>query len=104
MTVSTLFRGKTASSQNPFGSRTRFYAALFFPVFGLVGIVLGGRRNKKFKLRLTTLLMGFILLLSFVGCGGGAPTLTTPVGNFQITVTAASATVQANTQITLTVQ
>jgi hypothetical protein len=46
---------------------------------------------------------GAVVLLSFAGCGGGNR-ITTPAGNYQLTVTAASTTVQASTTVTLTVK
>jgi hypothetical protein len=48
--------------------------------------------------------MGLVALLSFAGCGAGFRDITTPPGTYQITVTAASTTVQASTPVTLTVQ
>jgi uncharacterized repeat protein (TIGR01451 family) len=86
------------------GEPPRFFAAMLFPVLGMVGIVLSGRKNKKVRLRLAMAVIGIITLLAFVGCGGGAQHITTPSGTFPITVTAATTTVQATTQITLTVQ
>jgi uncharacterized lipoprotein YmbA len=47
--------------------------------------------------------VGAMALLSFAGCGG-AHRITTPAGNYQLTVTAAATTVQATTTVTLTVK
>jgi hypothetical protein len=44
------------------------------------------------------------MLLSFAGCGGGLHSPVTPAGTYQLTVTAATATVQASTPVTLNVQ
>ena len=85
------------------GSKPPLYAALFFPVFGLVAIALGGRKSRNARLRLAMVVIGAVGLLSFAGCGGGHR-ITTPAGNYQLTVTAASTTVQANTTVTLSVQ
>jgi hypothetical protein len=104
LTVATSKDATLAKSQAfDFGDNTRLYAAWFFPVVGLVGIAVGGRKNKKARMRLVLVLMGIVMLLSFAGCGG-AHRITTPPGNYQLTVTAATATVQANTQVTMTVQ
>jgi hypothetical protein len=105
MTVNTSHNGHTSvSAQNSVKRKAPFYAALFFPVFGLVGIAVSGRKNKKNRLRLALLLMGLIALLSFAGCGSGLQGANTPAGTYQITVTATSATAQASTPVTLTVQ
>src|SRR5258707_3188869 len=85
------------------GNSRHFYAAWFFPVLGLVGIAVSGRKNKKARMRLALLLMGIVMLLSFAGCGG-AHRITTPAGNYQSTVTAATTTRPAPTQVTMTVQ
>ena len=93
------------TTANVSGNGPRFLAALIFPVLGLVGMALSGRKkNRRPRLRLAMAAIGVMTLLAFVGCGGGAQRITTPPGNYQITVTAATTTVQATTQITLTVQ
>jgi hypothetical protein len=86
------------------GSNPPLYAALLFPVLGLVGIGLGGRKGRKTRLRMAMVFAGAVMLLSFAGCGGGGHGITTPAGTYQLTVTAATATVQASTTVTLTVQ
>jgi hypothetical protein len=87
-----------------FGGKPPLYAALFFPVIGLVGIALGGRKARKTRLRFAMVFVGAAALLSFAGCAGGLQGPVTPAGSYQITVTAASATVQASTPVTLNVQ
>jgi hypothetical protein len=84
------------------GQSPRFLAGLFLPVFGFVGLCLGGRSKKKLKVRLALAFVGMVALLSFAGCSG-MQGITTPAGSYQITVTAATSTVQATTQVTLTV-
>jgi len=85
------------------GPKPRLYAMLGFPVFGLVALAFGGRKSSKRRLRLALVFVGMVSLLMLAGCGG-SNRLTTPKGNFSITVTAATATVQATTQVSLTVQ
>ncbi|HET9284383.1 MAG TPA: hypothetical protein VFR24_20715, partial [Candidatus Angelobacter sp.] len=94
------------SSQNFSGPNPRLYAALMFPALGFVAMVFGGRKNKKNRkprLRLAFAFAGLAMLMALVGCGGLHRT-TTPDGTFSITVTAATTTVQATTQVNLTVQ
>ncbi len=104
MTITTSNHSSNAvTGQNFDGKPPRFLAALFLPVLGFVGICLGGRSNKKLRVRLALAVVGMVTLMTFAGCGG-VHGITTPAGNYQITVTAATATVQATTQVTLTVQ
>jgi hypothetical protein len=91
------------TSQRFDGPNPRLYAALAFPALGLVAIVFSGRRSRKTKLRLTFAFAGMMMLLALAGCGGPHG-VSTPTGNFSITVTGATTTVQATTQVTLTVQ
>jgi uncharacterized repeat protein (TIGR01451 family) len=82
------------------------YAALLFPVIGLVSLAAAGRRGKKNRMRLVMFLGGLLVLMALFGCGG-TPHNGTPIGQFTITVTATSAgnsTVTASTQVTVTVQ
>jgi hypothetical protein len=103
MTVHTSGGHAVLKAQNTNVTRKApLYAALFFPVFGLVGITLGGRKGKKNRLRFAMLMIALVAVLSFAGCGG-VPGITTPAGTYQLTVTAASATVQVDTPVTLTV-
>ncbi|HEY2393857.1 MAG TPA: hypothetical protein VGK22_21970 [Candidatus Angelobacter sp.] len=106
MTVNTSGNGHNAlvGQNTGVGRKSPLYAALIFPVLGFVGIAFGGRKSKKNRMRLAILLMGLVALLSFAGCGAGFRDITTPPGTYQITVTAASTTVQASTPVTLTVQ
>jgi hypothetical protein len=104
MTVTTSNGASNAiSGMNMDGGKPLLYAALLFPVFGLVAMALGGRRSRKPRLRLAMVVVGAMALLSFAGCGG-AHRITTPAGNYQLTVTAAATTVQATTTVTLTVK
>jgi len=105
MTLSTSGNPSNAVSGQLFGpgSAPPVYA-LLLPVLGLLGIVATGRK-KKTRLRLALVFAGVMTLLTFAGCGGGGlHGITTPAGNYTITVTAATTTVQATTQVTLTVQ
>jgi uncharacterized repeat protein (TIGR01451 family) len=83
------------------GSTPPYYAALL-PLLGMLGFAMTGRK-KKARLRLALVFAGLMTLMSFVGCGG-AHGITTPAGTYTITVTAATTTVQASTQVTLSVQ
>ncbi|HZD96214.1 MAG TPA: hypothetical protein VE133_18275, partial [Candidatus Sulfotelmatobacter sp.] len=104
MTISTSSGESNRVTGKVFGGDSpRFFATLFFPVLGLVGIGLSGRRNRKTRLRFAMAVIGLLTLLTLVGCGGGNR-ITTPVGSYQITVTAATTTVQATSQVTLAVQ
>jgi len=94
---------RTARNAGP-GSKSPFYAALFFPVFGMVGIAFSGRRGRKARLRFALVVIGALALLSFAGCAGGLHGVATPPGTYQLTVTASSATVQVSTPVTLSVQ
>jgi len=105
MTVTTS-NGKSAVAglNFDFGGKPPLYAALFFPVLGLVGIALSGSKARKTRLRFAMVFVGAAALLSFAGCGGGLHGPVTPAGTYQVTVTAASATVQASAPVTLNVQ
>jgi hypothetical protein len=101
----TTSNGKTisATAQNFGKGKAPFYAAMFLPVFGLVGIAFSGRKGRKARLRFAMVVIGAVALLSFAGCGG-AHGITTPAGSYHLTVTAATTTVQASTPVTLNVQ
>jgi hypothetical protein len=107
MTITTSnHQSNVISGQNHIdGSKPPAYAALLFPVFGVTIIVLGGSMNRKTRkrLRLAMVFAGALALLAFAGCGG-TNGITTPKGSYQLTVTAASTTVQATTTVTLNVQ
>ena len=88
------------------GSSGPMYAALLFPVLGLVSLAAAGSRGKKNRMRLLMFLGSMIVLMALFGCGG-SPHKGTPIGAFPITVTATSAanpTVTASTQVVVTVQ
>ena len=106
MTITTSnHAANTVTGQNFDSSKPpRFLAALFLPVLGFMAICVGGRSNRKLRVRLALAVVGMVTLLTFAGCGGGAQGITTPAGSYNITVTAATTTVQATTQVTLTVQ
>jgi uncharacterized repeat protein (TIGR01451 family) len=93
----------TARNAGP-GSRAPMYAALFFPVFGMVGIAFSGRRGRKARMRLALVVIGALALLSFAGCASGLRGIATPAGNYQLSVSAAAGTVQVSTPVTLSVQ
>jgi hypothetical protein len=93
----------TARNAGP-GSRAPMYAALFFPVFGMVGIAFSGRRGRKARMRLALVVIGALALLSFAGCASGLRGIATPPGNYQLSVSAAAGTVQVSTPVTLSVQ
>jgi uncharacterized repeat protein (TIGR01451 family) len=94
--TSLAFNSSTSALRKP-----RFYAALVFPVFGVVGIAFGGR--EKTRLRLMMSLMGLIVLFGSIGCGG-LQGLQRPAGAYQITVTATSASAQVSVPVTLTIR
>ena len=93
----------TARNAGP-GSRAPMYAALFFPVFGMVGIAFSGRRGRKARMRFALVVIGALALLSFAGCASGLRGIATPAGNYQLSVSAAAGTVQVSTPVTLSVQ
>jgi hypothetical protein len=103
LTISTAGNGSNAISGWNFGpgSTPPFYAFLL-PVLGLLGLAATGRK-KKTRLRLALVFAGVMTLLTFAGCGG-AHGIVTPAGSYTITVTASTTTVQASTQVTLSVQ
>jgi uncharacterized repeat protein (TIGR01451 family) len=105
MTVTTSNgNGSVAGLKFDFGGKPPLYAALLFPVLGLVGIALSGSKTRKTRLRFAMVFVGAAMLLSFAGCGGGLHGPLTPAGTYQLTVTAASTTVQASAPVTLNVQ
>jgi fimbrial isopeptide formation D2 family protein len=105
MTVTTSNgNGSVAGLKFDFGGKPPLYAALLFPVLGLVGIALSGSKTRKTRLRFAMVFVGAAMLLSFAGCGGGLHGPLTPAGTYQLTVTAASTTVQASAPVTLNVR
>src|SRR5205807_820574 len=90
MAVSATAGATAALPQGP-GIAPPFYAVLV-PILGLLGLGVAGKKGKAARLRLAMLLAGLVMLLTFVGCGGGGFQQTgTPAGSFQITVSATSA-------------
>jgi hypothetical protein len=104
--VFTTNSGTSSVLSRGIGITSPFYAALF-PILGLVGLLgIKGRKDKSARLRLAMLLAGLLVLMTFVGCGGGSFKQTgTPAGTFQITVSATSASTgqSASTVVNLTV-
>jgi uncharacterized repeat protein (TIGR01451 family) len=104
MTVTTT---QSARLGTPLGGRSGpMYAALLFPVLGLVSLAAAGSRGKKNRMRLVMFLGSLLLLMAMFGCGG-SPHNGTPLGAFPIKVTATSTanpTVTATTTVTVTVQ
>jgi uncharacterized repeat protein (TIGR01451 family) len=94
----------TARSSDGPRHRSPLYAALLFPVFGIVGIAFSGRRGRKPRMRFALVVIGALALLSFAGCGSGLHGIVTPAGNYQLSVSASSSTTQVSTPVTLTVQ
>ena len=105
MTITTSNGRTVAAARNSgMSGRSPLYAALLFPVFGMVGIAFSGRRGRKARLRFALVVIGALALLSFAGCGSGLHGIVTPAGNYQLSVSASSATVQVSTPVTLSVQ
>jgi hypothetical protein len=107
MTVTTSSgKAVAATARNSDGPRHRspLYAALLFPVFGIVGVAFSGRRGRKPRMRFALVVIGALALLSFAGCGSGLHGIVTPAGNYQLSVSASSSTTQVSTPVTLTVQ
>jgi uncharacterized repeat protein (TIGR01451 family) len=105
MTITTSNGRTVAAARNSgMSSRSPLYAALLFPVFGMVGIAFSGRRGRKARLRFALVVIGALALLSFAGCGSGLHGIVTPAGNYQLSVSASSATVQVSTPVTLSVK
>lgn len=105
MTITTSNGRTVAAARNSgMSGRSPLYAALLFPVFGMVGIAFSGRRGRKARMRFVLVVIGALALLSFAGCASGLHGIVTPAGNYQISVSAASATVQVSTPVTLSVQ
>jgi len=82
------------------------YAALLFPVVGLIGVGFAGRKRKGLRMRLTMMLMGLLLLAALAGCGGSP--VRTPAGQSTITVTgtanSATGPVTGTATVSLTVR
>jgi uncharacterized repeat protein (TIGR01451 family) len=105
MTVTTSNSKSAVAGLNfDFGGKPPLYAALLFPVLGLVGIALSGSKARKTRLRFAMVFVGAAMLLSFAGCAGGLRGPVTPAGTYQLTVTGATTTVQASAPVTLNVQ
>jgi uncharacterized repeat protein (TIGR01451 family) len=111
MTVMTLPHGSSLIPSMPSIKRTGpLYAAVLFPVFGLLAIGGSRPRNRKKWLRIGLTFGLFMALLALAGCGGaprGIQTFTN-AGTFNITVLGTADTpdgpVQGSATVTLTVQ
>jgi hypothetical protein len=105
MTITTSNGRTVAAAKNSgMSGRSPLYAALLFPVFGMVGIAFSGRRGRKARMRFVLVVIGALALLSFAGCASGLHGIVTPAGNYQLSVSAAAGTVQVSTPVTLSVQ
>ena len=88
--------------------KTVLYAALMFPVMGIMLLGFAGKDRKTKWARMLVLLIVASFSLTISSCAGGAnrhrnPNATPP-STYSITVTAANATSQAQTQVTIIVQ
>jgi hypothetical protein len=88
------------------GRAAPMFAALLFPLIGLVSISSGRKKSRKNLLRTIGIFGGLMLLIALMGCGGRNSN-GTPIGSFPLQVTATSSatpSVQASATVTLTVQ
>src|SRR5262249_42883677 len=77
--------------------------AVVFPLLGLVGLGVGGRKSRRARLRPLRLFAGLWLLLALWACGGHYVS-GTPKGVSRVTVTAPGTNAQATARVNLTVQ
>ncbi|MBZ5530010.1 MAG: DUF11 domain-containing protein [Acidobacteriia bacterium] len=106
MTITTSGRssGIVVQSRNtPWRPTAPFYS-LLLPAMGFAFVTLGAKKDRRRALRGLAIFAVMAFLIVLAGCGGGPHGIVTPAGTYQITVTAVTPTVQANTNITLTVQ
>ena len=86
-----------------------FYAT-WLPVSGLalLGVGLGGKTSRRWRVLMGLLLAGlFALILFLPGCGSTAPVTTTtgtPAGTYPVTINAVSGSATRSTVVTLVVQ
>ena len=107
LTITTSPKYLTASAAQPSTHRTVLYAALMFPVMGIMLFGFAGKDRKTKWARMLVLLIVATGTLTFSSCAGGTKPRNpnaTPPSTYSITVTAANATAQAQTQVTLAVR